>query len=295
MKGAIDKIGDLINDWLRNMLTGATLSNLRDLFDGIDTQVSWAAGELGKTPQGFNPEVFRMIQRLSDNVILPIAGLVIAFFCTWELIQMIVERNNMHEFGLSDLFKWIFKTSVTIFVVTNTWKIVMGIFEISQFVTNEAAKVVSLSGMNTDAYLANFEKMMLDLNIGELLGLTIVSLLCSLAIKVIYVIIFIIVISRMIEIYLTTSIAPIPLATVLRKEGGHGMGINYIKNLCALGFQAFLIIVCIGIYSVLVRTMPLNTDGSVMLQLLTLIGYTVLLCLAMLKSGNLAKSIFNAR
>lgn len=294
----MDKIWQLImdelNEWLRNMLTDAILSNLRSLFDGIDTQVSWAAGELGKTPQGFNPEVFRMIQRLSENVILPIAGLVIAFFCTWELIQMIIDRNNMHDFGLADLFKWIFKTSLTIIIVTNTWNIVMAIFDVSQHVTNEAAKVIRVSNMNTAGYLENFEQMLSELGIGELFSMLMVSSLCHVAVWVIYVIIFIIVISRMIEIYLTTSVAPIPIATLLRKDASHGMGLNYIKNLCALGFQAFLIIVCIGIYSVLVRTMPLNTDGSVMLQLITLIGYTVLLCFAMFKTGSIAKSVFNA-
>lgn len=293
MRGIFDGLLDGLVNWFKGLLTDFALANFNGLFEGINQQLNWAKIEAGKTPQQFNVGIFNLIHDLSQTVIVPIAGLVIAFICTYELIQMIIEKNNLHEFELFNIFKWVLKTSFTIVLVTNTWNIVMAVFDVSQRVTSQAAGVISTNGMDSSAILASLEQQLAQLDIGELLGIVVISLLCRLAVYVIYAIVFIIIISRMIEIYLTTSLAPIPMATLLRKEGSHGMGQNYLRGLFALGFQSFLIIVCIGIYSVLVTTIQFESSALV-LQLIQLVAYTVLLCLTLLKTGNLAKSIFNA-
>ena len=103
--------------------------------------------------------------------------------------------------------------------------------------------------------------------------------------------IMLVIYGRMIEVYLTTSVGPIPLATMTNRDWSH-TGQNYLKSLFALAFQAFLIMVCVGIYSVLVQSIA--TDGNISGAIWACMGYTVLLCFALFKTGSLSKSLFGA-
>ena len=293
MRGIFDGLIDLLDNWIRGLLTDAAISNLDGLFVSINDQLFWTKMEVGKTPQQFNAEIFNLIRNLSQTVIVPIAGLVIAFVCTYELIQMIIEKNNMHEFELFNIFKWVLKTSCTIVIVTNTWNIVMAVFDVAHHVTNQAFGVIGTAGIDSGAIVSTFINQASTMSLGELFGIVITTFICKIAVYVIYVILFVIIISRMIEIYLMTSLAPIPMATLLRKEGSHGMGQNYLRGLFAIGFQAFLIMVCVGMYSILVQSID-YASGNIMLKLVEVIGFTVILCLSLIKTGSLSKSIFNA-
>ncbi len=292
-KDVIAFIIDKIEDWIRGLLTDSIVDSLTGLFDSVNDKVGSIAGDVGATPQGWNPSIFSMIRNLSDNVMVPIAGLILAFVMTLELIQMITERNNLHnEIDTWMFFKWIFKTCCAIVIVTNTWNIVMGVFDIAQSVVNSAASVISGS-TRIDVFDAasSIRSTLSGYSVGELLGLWFLSLFVNVTMSALSICIFIIVYGRMIEIYLVTSVAPIPMATMLSKEGG-GMGQNYLRSLFALAFQGFLIIVCVGIYAVLVRTISISSDISGAIW--SCIGYTILLCFTLFQTGSLAKSIFNA-
>ena len=240
-KDVIAFIIDKIEDWIRGLLTDSIVDSLTGLFDSVNDKVGSIAGDVGATPQGWNPSIFSMIRNLSDNVMVPIAGLILAFVMTLELIQMITERNNLHnEIDTWMFFKWIFKTCCAIVIVTNTWNIVMGVFDIAQSVVNSAASVISGS-TRIDVFDAasSIRSTLSGYSVGELLGLWFLSLFVNVTMSALSICIFIIVYGRMIEIYLVTSVAPIPMATMLSKEGG-GMGQNYLRSLFALAFQGFL-------------------------------------------------------
>lgn len=274
------------------MLIGSIMGNLTGLFDSVNEQVSEIATTVGTTPQGWNAGVFSMIQSLSETVIVPIAGIILTFVMTYELIQMIIDRNNMHDFETFMFFKWIFKTFVAVTIVTNTWNIVMAIFDVAQHVVNNAAGViVSNTDMDLSSVVTNMEARLMEMEIGPLFSLWFQSLLVGIISWVLTICIFVIVYGRMIEIYLVTSIAPIPMATMSNREWGQ-MGQNYLRSLFALGFQAFLIIICVAVYAVLVQTISVDTD--VIKAIWTCIGYTVLLCFTLFKTSSLARSIFNA-
>ena len=290
----MDFIWDKITEWLKGVLIGGILDNMQRLFETINTQVADIATQIGTTPQGWNASIHSMIRNLSESVILPIAGMILAFVMTLELIQLVMERNNMHEFETWIFFKWIFKTFCAVLLVTNTWNIVMGVFDMAQGVVNSASGVIiSDTNIRIDDVIVNLEQRLWDMDIGPLLGMWFQSFFVSLTMHGLTICIFIIVYGRMIEIYLTTSVAPIPLATMTHKEWGQ-MGQNYIRSLLALGFQAFLIIVCVGIYAILVQTISLEADGDLTAAIWTCIGYTVLLCFTLFKCGSLAKSVFQA-
>lgn len=123
-----------IKEWFREILTEGILSNLSGLFDSVNTEVGEIAAELGTTPAGWNAGIFNMIRSLSENVIVPIAGVIITFVMCYELIQMVIDKNNMHDIDTFIFFKWIFKTFVAVLLVTNTWNIVMGVFDVTQSV-----------------------------------------------------------------------------------------------------------------------------------------------------------------
>ena len=281
-----------LTEWLTTMLVGSIMGNLTGLFDSINARVSEIAVNVGSTPQAWNSGVFSMVQNLSETVMLPIAGIILAFVMTYELIQMIMERNNMHDFETFMFFKWILKTFIAITLVTNTWNIVMAVFDVAQSVVNSAAGViVTDASIDLTTIITDLEAQLMAMEIGPLLSLWIQSTLMGILSHVLTICIFIIVFGRMIEIYLVTSLAPIPMATMTNREWGQ-MGQNYLRSLFALGFQAFLIIVCVAIYAVLVRSISVGTD--VIAALWTCIGYTVLLCFSLFKTASVSKSIFNA-
>ena len=288
----MDFLWNKVTEWLKEMLIGSIMGNLTGLFDSVNEQVSEIATTVGTTPQGWNAGVFSMIQSLSETVIVPIAGIILTFVMTYELIQMIIDRNNMHDFETFMFFKWIFKTFVAVTIVTNTWNIVMAVFDVAQHVVNNAAGViVSNTDMDLSSVVTNMEARLMEMEIGPLFSLWFQSLLVGIISWVLTICIFVIVYGRMIEIYLVTSIAPIPMANMSNREWGQ-MGQNYLRSLFALGFQAFLIIICVAVYAVLVQTISVDTD--VIKAIWTCIGYTVLLCFTLFKTSSLARSIFNA-
>ena len=283
-----------INDWIRELLINAITANLGNLFDNVNDRVGEIAGQVGMTPQAWNGGIYNMIHNLSQTVMLPIAGVILAFVMTLELIKLITEKNNMHDVDTWMFFKWIFKTAAAVLIVTNTWNIVMGIFDVAQGVVNSAAGViVGETSIDASSFLADLQTQLEAMDTGALLGLLFQSLIVRLAMPVLSICIFVIVYGRMIEIYLVTSIAPIPMAMMLDREMGGGMGQNYLRSLFALGFQAFLIIVCVAIYAVLVQNIA--TDSDISQAIWTCMGYTVLLCFTLFKTGSVAKGLFSAR
>lgn len=285
-------IWDKITEWLKGLLVSGIISNLSGLFDSINTRVADVASTVGKTPQAWNGSIFNMIRNLSENVVVPIAGIILTFVVCLELIQLLIDRNNMHDFDTFIFFKWIIKTFAAVTIVTNTWNIVMGVFDLAQHVVNEAAGVIiGDTALDVASLMTNMEAELNAMDIGPLFGLWFQSSLMGIIAWALSICIFIIVYGRMIEIYMVTSIAPIPMATMANREWGQ-MGQNYLRSLFALGFQAFLIMVCVGIYAVLIQSISIGSDVTAALW--TCLGYTVLLCFTLFKSSSVAKSIFNA-
>ncbi|HIV10103.1 MAG TPA: hypothetical protein IAD28_00180 [Candidatus Faeciplasma avium] len=284
---------DSIAEWLKEVLVGGIVSNLSGMFDSVNQQVGDIAGQVGATPQAWNGSIYNMIRSLSDNVIIPIAGMILAFVMTIELIQMVSDKNNMHgDVDTWMFFKWIFKTACAVIIVTNTWNIVMGVFDVGQSIVNRAAGVITHdTSIDINSVIVNLEARLFEMDIGPLFGLWFQSLFVGICTWALTICIFIITYGRMIEIYLVVSVSPIPMATMVSKEGGN-MGQNYLRSLFALAFQAFLIIVCVAIYAVLVRNISVNADISSAIW--TCMGYTVLLCFTLFKTGSMAKSIFSA-
>ena len=281
-----------LTEWLKEMLVGGVMSNLTGLFDSINDQVAEIAGTVGATPAAWNGGVFSMVQSLSNNVIVPIAGVILAIVMALELIQMVVDRNNMNDFDVGQIVKWVCKSFFAIILVTSTWDIVMGIFDLAQAVVNNAAGVIiSDTSLDLNSVITDMEARLMDMDIGPLFSLWIQSALIGILSWILTICIFIVIYGRMIEIYLVTSIAPIPMATMGNREWSQ-MGQNYLRSLFALGFQAFLIVVCVGVYAVLVQSIAVETD--VIKAIWTSIGYTVLLCFTLFKTSSLSRSIFNA-
>ena len=288
MQGILDKIAE----WLKELLIEGITSNLSGMFDTVNTKVSEIAGQVGQTPSAFNGGVFNMIKSLSDNVVIPIAGIILTFVMTYELIQMIVDKNNMHDLDTWMFFKWVFKTFVAVTIVTNTWNIIMGIFDVSQHVVNNAAGIISTNAnIDTTAAIGDIATQLETMEIGELLGLWFQSMFVGVTMNILSICIFLVVYGRMIEIYLVTSVGPIPLATMANREWGQ-TGQNYLRSIFALGFQAFMIMVCVGIYAVMVQ--GISNTGNLSTAIWSTMGYTVLLCYTLFKTGSVSKSVFGA-
>ena len=289
----MDALLNALTDWLKEMLVGGIMSNLTGMFDSVNQQVGDIATQVGQTPQGWNGSIFSMIQNLSNSIMVPIAGVILAIVMTMELIQMITDKNNLHAVDTWMIFKWVFKSAVAIIIVSNTWNIVMGVFDMAQSVVAQAAGIIgSDASIDISSVMTDMESRLMDMELGPLFGLWFQSLFIGITMWALYICIFIVIYGRMIEIYLVTSVAPIPMATMMSREVGGGMGQNYLRSLIALGFQAFLIIVCVAIYAVLVQNIATETD--VIMAIWSCVGYTVLLCFTLFKTGSLAKSVFNA-
>ena len=284
---------DWITEWLRGLLIDGIMGNLEGLFTNLNNRVGEIAVEVGTSPATWNAGVFSLIRQLSETVVLPIAGIVLTFVLCYELIQMLIDRNNLHDIDTWLFFKWIIKTFIAVTILSNTFNIVMAVFDVAQSVVAQSAGLVQGTTDITPNMLANMQATIEGMELGPLLGLWMQSFVVHHTMTALNIFIFVVVYGRMIEIYMLTSLAPLPFATVVNRDLGH-MGHNYFRSLLAIGFQGLLIIVCLAIYAVLIQSIAAAGGTDIFETIWTAIGCTVLLCFTLLKTGSLAKAVFGA-
>ena len=287
----MQSILEQITDWLKSMIISGIMGNLSGMFDSVNQQVGQIAGDVGTTPANFSPAVFSMIRNISESVILPIAGMVLTFIACYELIQMLIEHNNLADFETWTFFKWVFKTFLAVTLISNTFNITMAVFDVAQQVISRSGGLISGSTSVSDATLTAMQATLEGMDLGPLLGLYLQTFVVQVTMLALSAIIFVIVYGRMVEIYLMVSLAPIPFATFGNHEQSH-TGQNYLRSLFALGFQGFLIMICVGIYAVLIQN--LSISDNIISSIWGVMGYTVLLAFTLFKTGSLAKSVFAA-
>ena len=287
----MQSILEQITDWLKSMIISGIMGNLSGMFDSVNQQVGQIAGDVGTTPVNFSPAVFSMIRNISESVILPIAGMVLTFIACYELIQMLIEHNNLANFETWTFFKWVFKTFLAVTLISNTFNITMAVFDAAQQVISRSGGLISGSTSVSDATLTAMQATLEGMDLGPLLGLYLQTFVVQVTMLALSAIIFVIVYGRMVEIYLMVSLAPIPFATFGNHEQSH-TGQNYLRSLFALGFQGFLIMICVGIYAVLIQN--LSFSDNIISSIWGVMGYTVLLAFTLFKTGSLAKSVFAA-
>ena len=287
----MQSILEQITDWLKSMIISGIMGNLSGMFDSVNQQVGQIAGDVGTTPANFSPAVFSMIRNISESVILPIAGMVLTFIACYELIQMLIEHNNLANFETWTFFKWVFKTFLAVTLISNTFNITMAVFDVAQQVISRSGGQISGSTSVSDATLTAMQATLEGMDLGPLLGLYLQTFVVQVTMLALSAIIFVIVYGRMVEIYLMVSLAPIPFATFGNHEQSH-TGQNYLRSLFALGFQGFLIMICVGIYAVLIQN--LSFSDNIISSIWGVLGYTVLLAFTLFKTGSLAKSVFAA-
>lgn len=284
---------DWITEWLRGLLIDGIMGNLEGLFTNLNNRVGEIAVEVGTSPATWNAGVFSLIRQLSETVVLPIAGIVLTFVMCYELIQMLIDRNNLHDIDTWLFFKWIIKTFIAVTILSNTFNIVMAVFDVAQSVVAQSAGLVQGTTDISPNLVANMQATIEQMELGPLLGLWLQSFVVHHTMTALNIFIFVVVYGRMIEIYMLTSLAPLPFATVVNRDLGH-MGHNYFRSLLAIGFQGLLIIVCLAIYAVLIRSIAVAGGTDIFETIWTAIGCTVLLCFTLLKTGSLAKAVFGA-
>ena len=287
----MQSILEQITDWLKSMIISGIMGNLSGMFDSVNQQVGQIAGDVGTTPANFSPAVFSMIRNISESVILPIAGMVLTFIACYELIQMLIEHNNLANFETWTFFIWVFKTFLAVTLISNTFNITMAVFDVAQQVISRSGGLISGSTSVSDATLTAMQATLEGMDLGPLLGLYLQTFVVQVTMLALSAIIFVIVYGRMVEIYLMVSLAPIPFATFGNHEQSH-TGQNYLRSLFALGFQGFLIMICVGIYAVLIQN--LSFSDNIISSIWGVMGYTVLLAFTLFKTGSLAKSVFAA-
>ena len=281
----MQSIIDAIEQWLKDFLIGAITGNLSSMFSDVNSKVATIATEVGKTPESWNSSVFSISLTLSKNVVVPIAGLVIAAVLTYELISMIIEKNNMHDIDTFMFFKWAFKSAAAAIIVNHTFDFIMAVFQVAQTMVQRSAGVI-----DTNASIDITTELQAT-GLGDLFALMLETWVVSFAMKAMGLIITVILYGRMIEIYIYASVGPLPFATFMNREWGN-IGTNYVRGLAALGLQGFLIMICVGIYAVLVNALSLG--GDLQASIWSCAAYTVLLCFSLFKTGSVAKSILNA-
>lgn len=287
----MDSIFQQITEWLKEVIISAIMGNLSGMFESVNTQVGEIATSVGMTPANFSPEVFAMVRNVSESVIIPIAGLILTFIACYELIQMIVDHNNLANFETWIFFKWVFKTFMAVMLITNTFNITMAVFDVAQHVVNSSAGIIAGDTAIDATALEQLEETLNGMELGPLIGLLMQSFVIQFTMSALAIVIFVIVYGRMIEIYLMVSLAPIPFSTFGNREQSQ-IGQNYLRSLFAIGFQGFLIIICVGVYAVLVQSVAFSDD--IIASIWGVMGYTVLLCFTLFKTGGLAKSVFSA-
>ena len=287
----MDSLLQSIGDWLREILVSSIMSELTDAFDAVNMQVAQVAVGVSRSPADFLPGVFTLIRNISENVILPVAGIILTFIACYELIQLVISHNNLANFETWVFWKWVFKSFIAVTLISNTFNITMAVFDVGQWVVRRSGGIIFASTAINDTTLLNLESTLASMGIGPLLAIFMQASIVQTCVYLLTVIIFVIINGRMVEIYLMTSLAPIPFATFGNKEQSV-VGQNYLRSLFALAFQGFLIMICIGIYAVLITNVAFTSD--IVGSLWSVLGYTVLLAFTLFKTGAIAKSILHA-
>ena len=283
---------DTILDWIKSILTDCITDNLSGMFDQINTEVGAVAGTVGQTPADWNAGVFSMIRTLSDNVIVPVAGMILTFVLCYELISMLIDRNNFHDIETFLFFKWIFKCYVAVTLVTHTFDITMAIFELAQRMVQQSAGIITgTTAIDFAAAAGSITDQLESMGVGELFGLLVETLLLRLTVPILSMCVMLVLVGRMIEAYIYCSVGAIPIATMTNREWGQ-MGSNYLKGLAALGLQGFFIMICVAIYAVLVG--EIGSAENIHAAIWRCAGYTVLLCFSLFKTSAVSKSILGA-
>jgi len=287
----LEALFNRIAEWLKDLLVDATMDRMTGLFDAVNSQVGQAAADVGASPDSFMPSIFSMVRDISESVIMPIAGIILTFVACYELVKLVTDNNNLANLDTWIFFKWVFKTAIAVMLVTNTFNIVMAVFALGQHVVSGSGGIIQGQTAISEDMLANLQETLEAMNVGKLLGVYLESFILSLTLNILAIIIFVIVLGRLLEIYLMTSLAPIPFATLGSREQGM-IGQNFIRSLLALAFQGFLMMICIGIYALLIQNYSATDDliGSVW----AIVGYTVMLAFGLFKTGSLSKSIFDS-
>lgn len=288
----MDRVIEELASWLKSLLVDGVMSVIQGMFQSVNDKVGEVTAQVATTPSAFQPGIFNMIKNLSDSVIMPIAGMILTFIACYELIQLVIAHNNLANFETWIFFKWLFKTYVAVMLITHCFDITMAIFDVAQHVITSSGGLISASTAIDDSALASMRSTVEAMDIAAIFGLFFQVLFVNIATQILAVVIFVIVYGRMLEIYLSISLAPIPFATFGNREQSQ-IGQNYLRSLLALGFQGFLIMVCIAIYAVLVQSVSFTSD--IVGSMWGVLGYTVLLGFSLLKTSSVSKSIFNAR
>lgn len=285
-------IFEQIEEWIKKFLIECITGNLSGMFDEVNNSIGSIAGDVGQTPQDFNSGVFSMIRNLSETVIVPIAGIILTFVLCYELISMIIEKNNLHDFDTFGIYKWIFKTFIAVYLVTHTFDITMAIFEMGQHVVNQSAGVIGGStNLDFAAIVGDITSKLEAMGLGELFGLLVETMLMKATTPILSICVMLVLVGRMMEIFIYCSVGAIPFATMINREWG-AMGNNYLRGLVALGLQGFFIMVCVAIYAVLVQ--GIGSADNIHTAIWSCAGYTILLCFSLFKTGSISKAIFNA-
>ena len=283
-------IFDKIEEFFRELLLGGIKANLESMFLDINNQVNSVAADVGKTPMGWNGEVFSFIKNINDSVIIPIAGLIITAVLCIELINMVMQKNNMHDTDTFEFFKYIIKMWIAVWLASHAFEFSMAVFDVAQSMVNKAAGVINTSAVVSADQIVQMVDTLKEKSLGELMTILFETSLVKVAIQGISVVVMLVVYGRMFEIYVYSSVSAIPFATMGNREWGQ-IGANYIKGLFALGLQGLILMVCLGIYAVLVKTINISDIHT---SIFMILGYAILLGLMMLKSGTLAKSILSS-
>lgn len=281
---------DKIEEFFRELLLGGIQANLESMFLDINDKVNTIATDVGQTPVGFNGDVFNFIKNINDSVIVPIAGLIITAVLCIELISMVVNKNNMHDTDTFDFFRYIIKMWVAVWIASHAFEFSMAVFDVAQTMVSKSAEVINTSATISQDQIITLMNTIKDKNLGELMMILFETSLVKLALQIISIVITLVVYGRMFEIYVYSSVSSIPFATMGNRDWGT-IGTNYIKGLFALGLQGLFLMVCLGIYVVLVKTINITDIHT---SIFGILGYAILLGMTMMKSGTLAKSILNA-
>ncbi len=287
----MDSLLEKLTDWLKDMLIGGIMDNLTSTFTTLNQKIGEVTAQVAQTPDQFQPTVYNLIRNLSENVILPIAGIVLTFIACYELIQLVIAHNNLANFETWIFFKWVFKTFVAVTLITNTFNITMAVFDVAQHVVNQSGSLIAGSTAVDGSTLATMQSTLEGYELGPLFGIFLQSFVVRFLFQLLSILIWAIVYGRMIEIYLAISLAPIPFATFGNREQSM-IGQNYLRSLFALGFQGFLIMVCVAIYAALVQAVSFSSD--IMGSLWNVLGITLLLAFTLFKTGSIARSVFHA-
>ncbi len=282
-----------LDEVIKNFMSGVSSNSLEQILLYVNKIAEEVGAELGKSPESFNAQVFKLLETFSKNVVLPIGILILTIVLVTNLCKSLLDDREMQN-PLKVYFFFIITSVFAVILVTNSFEITNFIINISQTIVDKALTLFDKEATSITGDITKFEETLKTMEVSQIFGIWLMLILTVIIMWLVRILVQIVILGRFIEIFMRISIAPIPFATFFNRDLS-STGYNFVKSMVAVSLQAILIMVVIAIYRGTLSSIAVDVGSQeiLMLFLIKILGINLTLVFMLFQTKRIADSILS--